>query len=918
MSTELKPLISKLNPICRRAFEGAAELCVKQTHFTVEIEHLLTKLLEITDSDCFILLKYYDIALPTLRMELVRSLEKIKPGSTRTPAMSPYIIALLREAWVISSLRMENPLIRSGAMILAMLDHDAIRGSLIESMPSLLKIPRESLRADLQDLLRHSPEAKQSQSTAETSSNTAAGAANTPTPSLDQYTVDLIEEAQRGRIDPVEGRDNEIRQLIDILTRRRQNNPILTGEAGVGKTAVVEGFALRIFKKDVPPALHNVAVRTLDLGLLQAGAGVKGEFENRLKSVIEEVRSSPQPIILFIDEAHTLIGAGGQAGQGDAANLLKPALARGELRTIAATTWSEYKAHIEKDPALTRRFQVVAVGEPSEDDAIIMLRTTVANLEKHHQVRILDEAVRDAVRLSHRYISGRQLPDKAISVLDTACARVTVAQNSTPPVLEATRRRLARLEEEQHLLTREQTAGADHNTRLVEITRVLMSLNQIHDGLQQRWEDELAAVKQMRALEQKLDTYLPEQVEVVDLQAALAQAKAHLQDLQRKDAMIPAWVDARIVANVISNWTGIPVGKMLTDEIDTILHLKQHLEKRIIGQNHALVSIARRIQTYRANLDDPNKPVGVFMLVGPSGVGKTETAVTLADLLYGGEHNMVTVNMSEYQEAHTVSSLKGAPPGYVGYGKGGVLTEAVRRNPYCVVLLDEVEKAHPDVMEVFFQVFDKGVMEDGEGISVDFRNTVILLTSNIGSDTIIQRFESSFPNEPDLAGLTQAIRPELLQHFKAAFLGRMVIVPYFPLGDVEIYRIVQLKLQRIQQRFVDNHQAALRYDENLIMSIVHRCTESQSGARNIDHLLTDTLLPMLSMEILQHAAEGNTFTGIHLFCDDKGQFCYEFDDKMLESNTSECVTPIESIAAPKAADSLFGDLDSLLDWLKSS
>ena len=917
MSLELKPLIAKLNPISRRAFEGAADFCVKQTHFSVELEHLLTKLLDIPDSDFVTLLNYYEVPLPTFRAELVRGVEKLKRGSTRTPSMSPYILALLREAWLISSLRLDGNLIRSGAMTLAILDHDAIRGSIIETLPSLLKIPREALRQDFIELLKHSPEAALQGPREDRHDDGEGGIVTTPTPALDQYTIDLIDEARRGRIDPVEGRDNEIRQLIDILTRRRQNNPILTGDAGVGKTAVVEGFARRIFQKDVPPELCNVSVRILDLGLLQAGAGVKGEFENRLKSVIDEVKSSLQPIILFIDEAHTLIGAGGQAGQGDAANLLKPALARGELRTIAATTWSEYKAHIEKDPALTRRFQVVSVAEPSEENAVIMLRTTVANLEKHHRVRILDEAVRDAVRLSHRYISGRQLPDKAISVLDTACARVTIAQNSTPPVLEAALRRLTRLQEEQRLLEREQIAGADHQARLAEISAERERLEQVRDDLQTRWDGERQAVQRVRELETRLETRPDDQAdraEFAQLQEDLEQAKAELREHQGKDPMVPAWVDGRIVAEVISNWTGIPAGKMLTDEIDTILRLKQKMEQRIVGQNHALTTIARRIQTYRAGLDDPAKPVGVFMLVGPSGVGKTETAVTLAELMYGGEHNMITVNMSEYQEAHTVSSLKGAPPGYVGYGKGGVLTEAVRRNPYSVVLLDEVEKAHPDVTELFFQVFDKGTMEDGEGVSVDFRNTILLLTSNITSETIRHQFEAAFPDEPDLETLRQAIRPELLRHFKAAFLGRLVIVPYFPLGDEEIHRIVQLKLERIQQRFLENHKARLTYDENLLTAIVRRCTETQSGARAIDHILTDTLLPMLSVEILQHAAGDRSFSAVHLRYDD-GQFRYEFQG----------VSPTEEIAGETmphddkaGTGSLPGELDSLLDWSKTS
>jgi len=926
MSVELQSLITKLNPTCRRCFEKAADLCVKHTNFNVEIEHLLSRLIDMPESEFVTILRYYEAPLANVRAELSMAVERLKRGNARTPAMSPYILALLREAWLVSSIRLGSSVIRSGGIALAVIDHDPIRGPLLEGIPSLRRIPRDRLRADLVELVRGSAEAGESPPAARPGAaegEAAFAPSRTETPALDQYTIDLTEEARRNRIDPIEARESEIGQLIDILTRRRQNNPILTGDAGVGKTAVVEGLALRIVKKDVPPPLQGVALKTLDLGLLQAGAGLKGEFEERLKSVINEVKRSPQPIILFIDEAHTLIGAGGQAGQGDAANLLKPALARGELRTIAATTWSEYKAHFEKDPALTRRFQVVKVNEPTEENAIIMLRGVVRNLERHHGVRILDEAVRDAVRLSHRYISGRLLPDKAISVLDTACARVTVGQNSTPPVLEAAIQRSRRIEEERRILEREQLTGADHAVRLEEIEVELKRLAALESELRERWQNELTAIQQIRRLEEALEelrqrTPLPEE-EIDDRRDELAREKGRLAALQGKDPMLSTWVDGNVVAKVISNWTGIPVGKMMLDEVQIILRLKEEMEQRIIGQPHALTAIARRIQTYHANLDDPSRPVGVFLLTGPSGVGKTETAITLADLLYGGEHNMITVNMSEYQEAHTVSSLKGAPPGYVGYGKGGVLTEAVRRNPYSVVLLDEVEKAHPDVLELFYQVFDKGALEDGEGIPVDFRNTLILLTSNVGSEITSELFERCFPEEPPLDDLQKELRRELTNHFSPAFLGRLVVVPYFPLGDVELYRIVRLKLNKIQQRFHDNHKARLNYDESLIMQIVNRCNEAQSGARNIDHILTDTLLPTLSVEILKRTLEGKGFAEIDVSFDEQGGTRAVFHDS---PQTAAAKVPL--LAAPERLEGVREDekegedLDSLLDWLKSS
>lgn len=920
MSLELKPLIAKLNPVCRRAFETAAELCVSQGNFSVEIEHLLVKLLDSSnDSDIQRVLHYYDVDRAALKRELNAALERLKRGNTRTPTMSPYILALLKEAWMLSSLQFGAAQVRSGGILLAITDHDTLRGTLLELVPSLMRIPRESLRQDIHELLKGSAEDKQSAPPPTNGRASAVGDAPPPnvaseTPNLDQYTIDLTEEARRGRIDNIEGRDTEIRQIIDILTRRRQNNPILTGEAGVGKTAVVEGFALRIARGDVPPALQNVVLRTLDLGLLQAGAGMKGEFENRIKSVITEVKSSPQPIILFIDEAHTLIGAGGAAGQGDAANLLKPALARGELRTIAATTWAEYKKYFEKDPALTRRFQVVKVEEPDEDMAINMLRGMVKHLEQHHGVLILDEAVRDAVRLSHRYITGRQLPDKGISVLDTACARVAIAQNSEPPVLETTRRKIARHEEELKLLRREQATGRVHDERLQELQEQLQQLQQLQGELTERWQQELTMVQQIRDLECQLERLVREgKPEDAAMQQTLGELKQTLGEIQRDDPMIPACVDGRIVALVISGWTGIPVGKMLTDEIDTVLRIQEKMAARIIGQDHALETISRRIKTYRADLDDPGKPVGVFMLVGPSGVGKTETALSLAEVLFGGEQNVITINMSEYQEAYTVSSLKGAPPGYVGHGKGGVLTEAVRRTPYSVVLLDEVEKAHPDVLEVFYQVFDKGMMEDGDGVVVDFKNTVILLTSNVGTETIMQQTRHG---QRDADTLRAVLQSELLQHFKPAFLSRMVTVPYFPLGDEEIRHIVDLKLDKVAQRFSENHRARFSYDKALVDAVLSRCTEVDSGARNIDHILTHTLLPALSVEILERMAQGQGFSTVHISCDDGGDIRYQFDTSVVLSAADE--EPREEGGRGSGGTELLGDLDSLLDWLKSN
>jgi type VI secretion system protein VasG len=751
------------------------------------------------------------------------------------------------------------------------------------------KIEPEALRKVLPAILADSREyaADANEAPASGAGAPATGKAGGKTQNLDQFTVNLTENARKGKIDTVLGRDFEIRQMVDILTRRRQNNPILTGEAGVGKTAVVEGFAQRLVDGDVPESLRNVTVRTLDLALLQAGAGIKGEFENRLKGLVEEVKSSPTPIILFIDEAHTMIGAGGAAGQNDAANILKPALARGELRTIAATTWSEYKKYFEKDPALARRFQVVKVEEPTEAKCQVMLRGLVPVLEKHHNVRILDEGLVAAVKFSHRYLPDRQLPDKAVSVLDTACARLALGQNATPPAIEDATRQIDDCAVQTRILERESALGADHSEGLAALAKHKTAVEGRLAELKGRWEKERDLVGKIRDVRGKLEAAsgspgtqasgdgaaVQTATDPNALRVELAALNTELEHLQGETPLMRVCVDSQIVGEVVAAWTGIPIGKMLRDEMQSVLTLEQTLGKRVIGQNHALDMLSERIRTSKAGLEDPGKPIGVFLLVGPSGVGKTETALALADLLYGGERNMITINMSEFQEAHTVSTLKGSPPGYVGYGEGGVLTEAVRRRPYSVVLLDEVEKAHPDVLELFFQVFDKGKMEDGEGREIDFKNTIIILTSNAGTDTIM-KLTADPETMPSPAGLVKALKPELDKVFKPAFLGRLVIVPYFPVRDEALKLIVRLKLGKIQRRIQETHRIALTHDEALIDEVAKRCTEVESGARNVDNILTNTLLPQISRQILERLAERQKLEAIHVTVGEDGVFVY--------------------------------------------
>jgi len=875
MSANLKSLIGKLNDVTRGALEGAAGLCLARTHYDIEVEHYLLKLLDSSASDAARIFHQFGVDVLRLQKELERSLDKLKTGNARTPAMSPSILKMLTEAWTIGSLEYGGSQIRSGHTLLALLTNEELARIVRDVSRELQKIEPEALRKDLPGIVEGSQEDDAAAAAQTREEGSAAAGAHTKTggktPNLDQFTVNLTENAKKGKIDPVLGRDSEIRQLVDILMRRRQNNPILTGEAGVGKTAVVEGFALRIAQGDVPPPLKNVVLRTLDLALLQAGAGVKGEFENRLKGLIEEVKSSPTPIILFIDEAHTMIGAGGQAGQNDAANLLKPALARGELRTIAATTWSEYKKYFEKDPALARRFQVVKIEEPDEPTCMVMMRGIVPSLEKHHTVRILDEGVASAVKLSHRYLAGRQLPDKAVSVLDTACARLALGQNSIPAAIESSIREIDDLTVQTRVLEREVATGADHSERLETIAKRKADAEAQLKELNERFAKERDLVLKLRDLRGKLEGDAGKDREA--LRAELTEKSAELDALQGESPLMRVCVDGQTVGEVISAWTGIPVGKMLKDEISTVLTLEVFLNARVIGQDHALEQIAERIRTSKASLEDPNKPIGVFMLVGPSGVGKTETALTLADLMYGGERNLITINMSEFQEAHTVSTLKGSPPGYVGYGEGGVLTEAVRRRPYSVVLLDEVEKAHPDVLELFFQVFDKGMMEDGEGREIDFKNTIIILTSNAGTETLM-KLTADPETAPSAEGLVKALKPELDKIFKPAFLGRMVIIPYFPIRDEAMKTIIRLKLGKIQRRLAENHRVSLTYADALIDEVGRRCTEVESGARNVDNILTNTLLPQISRRILSGLAEGTKLSSIHVTVGPDSSFVY--------------------------------------------
>jgi type VI secretion system protein VasG len=898
-------LFGKLNTVCYKGIESATVFCKMRGNPYVELVHWLHQILQLQDSDLHKIIRQFNLDPARLAKDFTDALDRLPRGSTSISDLSAHIEDAVERGWVYGTLMFGESQVRSGHLVVGILKTKGLNHALLSISKEFDKIKVETLADRFDEILSGSPEHGLIASDGfqvgggavpGEASGAMAPAAMGKQQALKQFTVDLTAQARAGKMDPIVGRDEEIRQIIDILMRRRQNNPILTGEAGVGKTAVVEGFAQKIIAGDVPPSLQEVSLRTLDVGLLQAGASMKGEFENRLRQVIEEVQASEKPIILFIDEAHTLVGAGGAAGTGDAANLLKPALARGTLRTVAATTWAEYKKHIEKDPALTRRFQVVQVHEPSEEKTILMMRGVATVMEKHHQVQILDEALEASVRLSHRYIPARQLPDKSVSLLDTASARVAISQHAVPAEVDDCRKRINALNTELEIIAREKAVGIDIKDRETIATEKLTHEQERLVGLEQRWNTERDLVKnildirsKLRALtgkvegtdselEKATDEVAGTMADSVSREQLLEDLKAlqiKLHELQGESPLILPSVDHQAVASVVGDWTGIPVGRMVKNEIDTILHLADNLEQRIIGQRHALEMIAKRIQTSRAGLDNPNKPIGVFMLAGSSGVGKTETALALAEALYGGEQNVITINMSEYQEAHTVSTLKGAPPGYVGYGEGGVLTEAVRRRPYSVVLLDEVEKAHPDVHEIFFQVFDKGWMEDGEGRVIDFKNTLILLTTNAGTDMIMNLCKDPelMPEPEDIA---KALREPLLKVFPPALLGRLVVIPYYPLSDEMIGAIARLQLGRIKKRIVESHKVPFSYDDAVIKLIASRCTELESGGRMIDAILTNTMLPRISTEFLTRIMQGKAIERVHITVQD-GEFNYEFE-----------------------------------------
>ena len=893
-------LFGKLNRLGYQAVEGATVFCKLRGNPYVELVHWFHQILNGQDSDMHRIIQFYGLDGGKLASDMTRALDALPRGASSISDLSEHLETAMERAWVWGSLLYSSSQVRTGHIVLGMLKTQGLRNILFGMSGEWQKVKPDALAEDFAKVVAGSPEDGQApRDGSQTGGGAAPGeASGAMAPAqmgkeeaLKQFCTDLTQQARDGKIDPIVGRDEEIRQVVDILMRRRQNNPILTGEAGVGKTAVVEGFALRIARGDVPPALREARLLALDVGLLQAGASMKGEFENRLRGVIDEVQASPTPVIMFIDETHTLVGAGGAAGTGDAANLLKPALARGTLRTIGATTWAEYKKHIEKDPALTRRFQVVTVEEPSQPKAIMMMRGIASMLEKHHRVQVLDEAIEAAVKLSARYIPARQLPDKSVSVLDTACARVAVSQHAVPAEVDDSRRRIEALTTELEIIDRDETAGYDVDARRAAVSHAKTEEETRLAGLTERWEAEKAVVETILDLRAKLreggqpvDGALgatgaesapadatPDRAALV---AELRAKNAELTALQGETPLILPIVDAQAVGSVVGDWTGIPVGRMLKDELQTVLDLPSLLAKRVIGQDHAMEMISKRIQTSRAGLDNPSKPIGVFLLAGTSGVGKTETALALAEVLYGGEQNVITINMSEYQEAHTVSSLKGAPPGYVGYGEGGVLTEAVRRKPYSVVLLDEVEKAHPDVHEIFFQVFDKGIMEDGEGRRIDFRNTLILLTSNAGSDLIMD-----LCSDPDLLpepeGIAQALREPLLKIFPAALLGRLVTIPYYPLSPTMIAEITRLQLNRIKKRVQENHKVPFVYSDAVVDLIVSRCQELESGGRMIDAIVTNTMLPEISTAFLTRMIEGQPVQSVTVDVAD-GNFTYSF------------------------------------------
>ena len=872
ISVDIKSLLGRLNPYCTRSLEAAAGLCVSRTHYEVALEHMLAKLLEDPQADIPLILRHFDIDAGRVQKAVEQSLEEFKTGNAAKPVFSPLLMEWFQEAWLLASVDLSENRLRSGALMLAFLNRSSqfAPGGYVDLLSA---ISRDALLAQFWDILKNSTE----KPAARVEAAEAAGAPDEGT-ALAQFCVDFTGKAAAGEIDPVFGRDREIRQMVDILARRRKNNPIVVGEAGVGKTAVVEGLALRVVEGDVPDLLRDVSILSLDMGLLQAGAGMKGEFENRLKSVINEIKASEKPIILFIDEAHTLIGAGGTTGGSDAANLLKPALARGELRTVAATTWSEYKKYFEKDAALARRFQLVKLDEPSEETAVLILRGLKSKYEEAHDVIVRDDAIEAAAALSSRYISGRQLPDKAVDLLDTAAARVKVLLTAKPDVIEDKERTIQALEREKKALERDHLHGIEiDDDRRNEIETSLADLGKALTDLQERWlkEQELAReVIELRQSFYELKTGAGDKGREKELKKQIDTAGGKLKALQGDASLVKIEVDPDVVSKVVSDWTGIPLGNVMRDEALNIIKLEENLKQRIKGQDEALGVITQVIKSAKAGIKDPGQPLGVFLLVGPSGVGKTETGLALADLLFGGENFMVTVNMSEFQEKHTVSRLIGSPPGYVGYGEGGVLTEAVRQRPYSVVLIDEVEKGHLEVMNLFYQVFDKGLLADGEGRAIDFKNTVIFLTSNLATDVITELCGGD--EMPSLETVSAAIRPMLSNHFKPALLARMTVVPYFTLAPDILKDIVALKMGKLVKRLSETHKMKLVYSNKVVDQIAARCTEVETGARNIDYIMTGSIMPRMSQEILSRMGAGAMPTEVRLGLTKNGTFNISF------------------------------------------
>lgn len=916
-----------MNTYTSGAVENAAGLCVGRSHYEVTVDHVMLKLVDSPDADVQAILRHFEVEPARVIRALQHNVESLKSGNTGKPVFSPHLAKWLEEAWILGSLNLSQPLLRSGTLFLALLENPErylVGGEVLEWEG----VDTAQLLRDFNDIVASSRETEQARAAAPAAAGTAPGAPRPPgapgaDTALGRFCVDFTARARAGQIDPVFGRDREIRQMIDILGRRRKNNPIVVGEAGVGKTAVVEGLALRIAQGDVPSLLHDVSLLVLDLGLLQAGAGVKGEFENRLKSVITEVKGSAKPIILFIDEAHTMIGAGGSGGGSDAANLLKPALARGELRTIAATTWSEYKKYFEKDPALARRFQLVKLDEPSVEDTVVMLRGLRESYEKSHGIEIPDAALVAASQLSGRYISGRLLPDKAVDLIDTAAARVKIAISSRPEGLEDLDRRIQTLTRERDAYRKDLTSKMlPDDNRVAGLNAQIGALVIERDALRDRWLLEKAAVERYIAARDKVlgktnggdpkakkdetgekkpageadkdagaaGAPEPAVAEIADPKEELKAAMSALEEIQGKDPLIALEVNPEVIGRVVSDWTGIPIGKMVKDEAATILGFADRLKERIKGQDFAVETVSNGVRAAKAGVQDPTKPIGVFLFVGPSGVGKTETALGVADLLFGGERFITTINMSEFQEKHTVSRLIGSPPGYVGYGEGGVLTEGVRQRPYSVVLLDEVEKADPEVMNLFYQVFDKGMLSDGEGRIIDFKNTVVFLTSNLATDVITELGMQETP--PTHAEVTSAIRPILNKHFKPALVGRMTIVPFFPLKHDAIRRIVILKIGRLVKRMHESHKMALDYEDAVIDQIAQRCTEVETGARNIDNILQGTLLPRISTEILERMTLGPLPERLTLGMDGNGEFTFTFAGD--EAKAEEVAAPAEA------------------------